>query len=234
MSLLEVTDKNKHISFDLWLTLIKSDPEYKLRRNQLFRDFFAIAQPIDVVAAAIRKFDILTNSINEKVTKNFDTHEIYCLILDHLNVDINSYNREQLDQFYLQTEQLLMQHKPLLLQDCLPAFLKQLHDQGKTLNILSNTAFIKGSSLRQIIAHYQLQDYFAFQIYSDEVGCSKPGQQIYSHAYQNIQQLGNIEKHEVLHVGDNKVSDYDGALAYGFNAYLITHETTYETKLQPL
>lgn len=234
MSLIEVTDKYKHISFDLWLTLIKSNPEYKMRRNELFRDFFAIDQPIDVVAAAIRKFDILTNSINEKVTRNFDTYEIYFLILDYLNVDINSYNRAQLDEFYLLSDELLMQYKPLLLQDCLPTFLKQLHDQGKTLNILSNTAFIKGSSLRKVIAHYQLQDYFSFQIYSDEVGFSKPGQQIYSLAYQNIQQLGNIEKDEVLHVGDNKVSDYDGALAYGFKAYLITHETTYETKLQPL
>ena len=234
MQLLEAVDKNKHISFDLWLTLIKSDPAYKVRRNQLFRDFFAIDQPIETVAASIRKFDILTNSINEKVTRNFDTYEIYCLILDHLGVDVNSYNRQQLAEFYLQTEQLLMEHKPLLLQDNLPNFLKQLHENGKTLNILSNTAFIKGSSLRKIIEHYQLDGYFAFQIYSDEIGHSKPGTQIYSHAYQHIQQLGNIEKHEVLHVGDNKVSDYDGALAYGFNAYLITHQTTYESKLQPI
>ena len=34
--------KYKHISFDLWLTLIKSNPEFKSKRNLLFRDFFEI------------------------------------------------------------------------------------------------------------------------------------------------------------------------------------------------
>lgn len=232
MRLLEATEKYKHISFDLWLTLIKSNPEYKLHRNRLFKEFFAISQPIETISAAIRKFDVLTNSINEKVTKNFDTYEIYYLILDHLGVPIDSYNRPQLAQFYLETEALLMQYKPLLLQDSLPNFLQQLVADGKTLNILSNTAFIKGSSLRKIIEHYEMAPYFAFQLYSDEVGFSKPGFQIYENAYSHIQQLGNIEKQEVLHVGDNKVSDYDGALAYGFNAYLLTQETIYESKLQ--
>ncbi len=234
MRLLEATEKYQHISFDLWLTLIKSNPEYKVRRNRLFKDFFEINQPIETVAAAIRKFDVLTNSINEKVTKNFDTSEIYCLILDHLGVAVDSYSRQQLTDFYEQTDALLMQYKPLLLQDSLPNFLNQLVDEGKTLNILSNTAFIKGSSLRKIIEHYQLTSYFAFQVYSDEVGFSKPGTQIYDYAYSHIQQIGNIQKHEVLHVGDNKVSDYDGALAYGFGAYLLTQETIYESKLQSL
>lgn len=234
MSLLEVTDKYKHISFDLWLTLIKSNPAYKPKRNELFRDFFAIDKSSEEVAAVIRKFDILTNGINEKVMRNFDTYEIYCLMLDALGVDLNSYDYQKLEEFYNHSEELMMNYKPLLLDDNIPSFLKHLHDSGKTMNILSNTAFIKGKSLRKIIAHYQLQDYFAFQVYSDEVGFSKPAEQIYEYAYQNIQQLRNIEKHEVLHVGDNKVSDYNGALAYGFNAYLLTHETTYETKLQPL
>ena len=29
----------KHFSFDLWLTLIKSNPEFKKKRNLLFKDF---------------------------------------------------------------------------------------------------------------------------------------------------------------------------------------------------
>lgn len=234
MQLLDVVDKYKHISFDLWLTLIKSDPEYKKRRNQLFKDFFSIARPIEEVTSVIRKFDVLTNSINEKVTRNFDTYEIYCLILDYFNVDINSYDLQQLKAFYQQTEDLLLEHKPLLINENIPSFIKYLHDSGTTLNILSNTAFIRGASLRKIIAHYGLHDFFAFQVYSDEIGFSKPGNQIYDHAYGNIQKLGSIGKHEVLHVGDNKVSDYDGALKYGFGAYLITQETTYEPKLQSL
>lgn len=226
--------KYKHLSFDLWLTLIRSDPEYKTRRNILFRDFFAIGKPIEEVAAVIRKFDILTNNINEKVTRNFDTYEIYCLILDALGVDLNTYGYQQLEEFYGHSEDLLMCYKPVLIDNELPWFLKQLYDSGKTMNILSNTAFIKGRSLRQVISHYQLDRYFSFQVYSDETGFSKPGVAMYEYAYQYIKQLGPIQKNEVLHVGDNLVSDYEGALAYGFDAHLITHKTNDESKLQPL
>jgi putative hydrolase of the HAD superfamily len=230
MQLIQEFNKYKHVSFDLWLTLIKSNPEYKIKRNQFFKTFFSIED----VAAVIRKLDILTNAINEKVTRNFDTSEIYCLILDALGCDLGNYNRKQFEEFYDYSEDLLMRYKPLLLNNDLPQFLKHLHDNGKTMNILSNTAFIKGRSLRKLIEHYELDQYFAFQTYSDETGFSKPGLEMFDFAYEKIKLIGAIEKHEVLHVGDNVVSDYNGALAFGFDAYLITHKTNDESKLQPL
>lgn len=223
----------KHISFDLWLTLIKSNPEYKIQRNLLFKKFFQIDKPIEEIAAVIRKWDLFTNSVNEKVARNFDTFEIYYLILDGLDVDINNYSRVQLDEFYLLTEKLMMQYKPLLLDEELPTLLRKLHEAGITMNILSNTAFIKGRSLRQLLAFYGLDSYFAFQAYSDETGFSKPGREMYQYAYDNITQLGPLEKHEVLHVGDNLVSDYHGAIAFGFEAHLITNKTNNDHALQP-
>lgn len=225
--------KYKHLSFDLWLTLIKSNPEFKNRRNLLFKEYFNIDKPIEEVAASIRKFDVLTNSINEKAGKNFDTFEIYYLILDHLGLDIEFFDRTHLAEFYTLTEDLLLQYKPVLLQDNIPDFLEKLHSEGVTMNILSNTAFIKGSALRKVIAHYGLDKYFSFQLYSDETGYSKPSPQMYQLAYDEISRIGNIEKSEVLHVGDNKVSDYNGALAFGFNAYLLINTPVNEPHLQP-
>lgn len=225
--------KYKHISFDLWLTLIKSHPEFKQHRNNLFRDYFSIDKPIEEVSAVIRKFDVLTNAINEKVCRNFDTYEIFYLILDGLGADINSYSRADLDAFYQATEALLMQYKPVLLSDDIPVLLHSLHAEGKTMNILSNTAFIKGSSLRKVLAAYGIDTCFAFQGYSDETGYSKPGKEMYQYAYDNILKIGAIQKHEVLHVGDNVVSDHNGALQFGFDAHLITNQNYNEPKLQP-
>jgi putative hydrolase of the HAD superfamily len=225
--------KYRHISFDLWLTLIRSNPEFKDKRNLLFKDYFNIDKPIEEVALAIRKFDILTNSINEKAGKNFDTFEIYYLILDALGIDIELYSNVHLTEFYSLTESLLMQHKPLLLHDYIPSFLEKLRGEGITMNILSNTAFIKGSSLRKVIAHYGLDRYFSFQLYSDETGSSKPSPNMYQHAYDEIMKLGANAKEEVLHIGDNKVSDYNGALNFGFKAHLITNTPVNEPHLQP-
>ncbi len=225
--------KYKHISFDLWLTLIKSHPEFKPKRNLLFRDYFAINKPIDAVSAVIRKFDVLTNSINEKVCRNFNTYEIYYLILDALDVDINTVTATHLDGFYKATEDLLMQYKPVLLYPEIPELFRQLHSEGKTMNILSNTAFIKGSSLKKVLTSHGLEEYFAFQGYSDETGYSKPGTEMYQYAWDNILKIGDIQKHEVLHVGDNALSDQQGALQFGFDAYLLTNPINNEPKLQP-
>ncbi|MXN92474.1 HAD-IA family hydrolase [Flavobacterium sp. Sd200] len=226
-------DKYRHISFDLWLTLIKSHPEFKPKRNQLYKDYFKIDKPIEEVASVIRKFDLLTNSINEKVGRNFDTFEIFYLILDGLSVNISNYGQKELQEFYNLNDEILMQYKPVLLHDTIPAFLKEIYDNGKSLNILSNTAFIKGNSLRNIISHYGLDEYFAFQLYSDETGYSKPAPEMYGYAYNEIQKINTIAKNEVLHVGDNRLSDYYGAMNFGFNAHLIINTTTNESKLQP-
>ena len=225
--------KYKHISFDLWLTIIKSHPEFKSKRNLLYRDFFAINKPIEEISAVIRKFDVLTNSINEKVGRNFNTFEIYYLIIDALGIDINDYNTLQLQEFYNHTETLLLQYKPILLNDTIPLVLKQIKEQGQTTNILSNTAFIRGSSLRKVLASYGLEEYFTFQAYSDETGYSKPAMQMYQYAYDEMLKIGTIAKHEVLHVGDNAISDYNGAINFGFDAHLIINTPINEPHLQP-
>jgi len=225
--------KYKHISFDLWLTLIKSHPEFKPHRNRLFKEYFSIDKPLEEVSAVIRKFDILTNAINEKVCRNFNSFEIYYLILDALGVDINTFGGSDLGGFYNATEDLLMQYKPVLLYPEIPEMLRQLKAEGKTMNILSNTAFIRGSALRKVLDAHGIGEYFAFQAYSDETGYSKPGTEMYQYAYDNILKIGDIQKHEVLHVGDNPLSDHQGALQFGFAAHLITNPTNNEPKLQP-
>jgi putative hydrolase of the HAD superfamily len=225
--------KYRHISFDLWLTLIKSNPQFKNKRDLLFKEYFAIDKSIEDISAVIRKYDILTNTINEKVGRNFDTYEIYYLMLEALDVDIDAITTKELGAFYNHTEDLLEEHKPILLSDTIPEMLSSLKQEGITLNILSNTAFIKGSSLRKIMSHYGIGDLFSFQAYSDETGFSKPGIGMYNYAYENILKIGDIQKNEVLHVGDNPVSDYNGAMNFGFNAYLITNNHN-EPNLQPV
>ncbi len=225
--------KYRHISFDLWLTLIKSHPEYKNKRNLLFKEYFNVDRPIDEVAGIIRKFDLLTNSINEKVGRNFDTYEIYYLIIDAMGIPIEKFSRQDLNVFYSHTEELLMEYKPVLLSDSISETLFSLQREGITTNILSNTAFIKGSSLRKILDHYGFGEVFSFQAYSDETGYSKPGTEMYQYAYDNILKIKQIEKANILHIGDNIISDYEGAMKFGFNAHLITNNHINESNLQP-
>jgi putative hydrolase of the HAD superfamily len=201
--------------------LIKSNPEFKIKRNLLFRDFFAIDCAIEKVTEVVRYYDVLCNTINEKTGLNFDTYEIYYLILNALNVKINEIETEQLNLFYTETELLFLEYKPQLLYPNIQLLFKEIITQEKTISILSNTAFIKGSTLRKVISHYELSDYFKFQIYSDEVGFSKPNPKIFQLVYDQINNFKPLQKKEVLHIGDNIVADYNGAIRFGFDAHLL-------------
>lgn len=208
----------KHISFDLWLTLIKSNSEFKEKRNTLFKDYFEIESPLEQVAQQIRYFDVYCNAINEKTGLNFDTNEIYLLILASLNVPIQKIEIKQLEHFYAETEDLFLNYKPTLIYSNTKSFLSNIKSANISINILSNTGFIKGFTLKKLLTFYELEEYFDFQIYSDECGFSKPNKKIFDLIHKK---LPNVDKNEILHVGDNEIADYQGAMEYGFKAHLI-------------
>lgn len=213
--------KHQHFSFDLWLTLIKSNPEFKSKRNQLFKDFFEINCSIEKVTEVVRYYDVLCNTINEKTGSNIDTFEIYNLILSALNIDVNTIEIQILNQFYKETELLFLEYKPVLIYPEIGKLFAEITQQQKTINVLSNTGFIKGKTLRKLLLHYELDTCFSFQIYSDQAGLSKPNPALFELVYGEIKSLKSIEKKEILHIGDNIRADYNGAMQFGFDALLI-------------
>ena len=164
----------KHISFDLWLTLIKSNPEFKIKRNLLFKDYFEIESPIEKVSQQLRYYDVVCNTINERTGLNIDTNEIYLFILASLDVPIQGIQLSKLEGFYTESERLFLSYKPTLIYSNTKDYLKIIKSEGIGINILSNTGFIKGFTLKKLMAFYELEECFNFQIYSDECGFSKP------------------------------------------------------------
>lgn len=209
----------KHISFDLWLTLIKSNPNYKSKRNQLFKDFFEIEKDIEIVTQKVRHYDVICNSINEKTGKNIDTNEIYLLILSSLDYDIYRVNRRMLEEFYEESEKIFFDNEPVFINDDTYQVFNYLKNEGVSMNILSNTGFIKGRTLRLFLDKNNLGGFFDFQIYSDECNYSKPNVQIFNLVYDKIELKNITLKSQVLHIGDNLTADCEGAKAFGFSTF---------------
>ncbi|BFM43772.1 hypothetical protein CFS9_24130 [Flavobacterium sp. CFS9] len=187
----------------------------------MFKNFFEVDCTIDKVNEVVRYYDVLCNNINEKTGLNIDTYEIYYLILSALEVDINEFDTSKLSQFYEETDSLFMNYKPELIFPDTKKLFQEITNEDKTINILSNTAFIKGRTLRKLLAYYELTDFFKFQIYSDEVGFSKPNNEIFQLVFDEINTFKSTEKKQILHVGDNSVADYNGAINFGFDAHLL-------------
>lgn len=211
-----------HFSFDLWLTLIKSHPEFKAKRVELFGSYFTIDKPLEEITKTVKYYDDLCNTTNELIGGNIDTYEIYLLILGALNVDLKSINKEKLDQFYTKSEALFLEYKPVVIFENLHHFFEEIKSQGKTINILSNTGFIKGTTMRKFLTEENLNQYIDFHIYSDEIKVSKPNPIIFQEV-KNLIKNQNLKLNEILHIGDNPIADYKGAKDFGFNAHLLKH-----------
>ncbi|WP_426473168.1 HAD family hydrolase [Chryseobacterium balustinum] len=214
--------KHDHFSFDLWLTLIKSHPQFKAKRVELFSSFFNVNKPIDEVAKAVKYYDDLCNTINEVIGGNVDTFEIYLLILNSLNVDIKQLNKETLNTFYQKSEDLFLEYKPVVIFDKLHDFFDEIKNQGKTINILSNTGFIKGKTMRKFLVNENLDQYIDFHIYSDEIKCSKPNPLVFQEVKNQIRNQ-ELQMDQILHIGDNPIADYKGAIDFGFSAHLLKY-----------
>jgi putative hydrolase of the HAD superfamily len=211
-----------HFSFDLWLTLIKSHPEFKAKRVELFSSFFNVDAPIEEVARTVKYYDDLCNTINEVTGGNIDTFEIYLMILGALNVDVKLLNKERLNEFYEKSEALFLEYKPVVIFENIHDFFDEIKNQGKTINILSNTGFIKGKTMRKFLIHENLDQYIDFHIYSDEINCSKPNPLIFQEVKNKIKDQ-DLPLSQILHIGDNPVADYQGAKDFGFSAHLLKH-----------
>ena len=81
------------------------------------------------------------------------------------------------------------------------------------LGIISNF----DGRLRVILEHLEISNYFGNVIISSEVGADKPDPLIFHRAAE----LAGVMPGEALHVGDDRVRDWSGAAAAGFNVFQL-------------
>lgn len=211
----------RHVSFDLWLTLIKSNPVFKQRRDELLKSYFQIPHPVEAITARIRMWDLRFNAINEASGKNIDADEMVLIILSDLDVNVKAITSAMLEDYYQTMEELFFQFHPVLYEEKLIDYLTALTQQGITLSLLSNTGFIKGVTLKKLLDKLEIAPLLKFQIYSDEIMFSKPSKEAYQHVFDHIKRFNTIEPNTILHIGDNENADFKGAQLQGMQSALI-------------
>ena len=211
--------KIKNISFDLWMTLIRSHPEFKLKRAELIADTFNIKNisPKEI-DSFIRSVDNVFDRYNMISGKKLSANKMYQKLLEKLVPEETSVTLDIAISLRKKADDLFGQYQPVFLNENIPQILSQLKEEGYVLNLSSNTGFIEGETLRTTFANMSILQYFDFLIFSDEINASKPSSHFFQHVYDHI----NVPKNAILHIGDNPKADYQGAKNFGFNALLIT------------
>jgi putative hydrolase of the HAD superfamily len=225
----------EHYSFDLWLTLIKSNPLFKPARIEYFFENYNFSKKNKIeIKKVFRKVDLMCNLINEKVGKNVDAMEMYLMVLYLLDEKDHGIDAIEMAELYQQMEELVLENTPILLNQNIRPTLIRIREQGATTSILSNTGFIKGTTLRKVLTKLKILDLFDFVIFSDEIDMSKPNDKIYELLYNEVKVLkksNSIKKEKIVHLGDNYTADYLGAKNFGFNAVFVDKLNTIDTKI---
>lgn len=216
----------KHYSFDLWLTLIKSNPTFKKERALFFHKHLnAAKKPLVEVELLFRKVDLMSNAINQKSGRNLDVEEMYLMIIYELNGSNSIFENLDMEWLLHEMEQLFFQYIPTIYHPETLSTLKSLKEiPNISMNILSNTGFIKGATLRIALEKIGIAHFFNFQLYSDEVNLSKPNVEFFSLMIEKIyeeRKCDNLVLDDIIHIGDNIIADIHGANYLGINSFQI-------------
>ena len=177
----------------------------------------------------------MCNLINEKVGKNVDAMEMYLMVLYLLDENDHGIDGIEMTKLYQKMEELVLENTPIILNQNIIQTLIEIRKKGATTSILSNTGFIKGTTLRKVLTKLKILDLFDFVIFSDEIDMSKPNKQIYELLYNKVKLLKkskSINKDKIVHVGDNYTADYLGAKDFGFKAIFVDKINTLDRKIQ--
>lgn len=203
-------------SFDVWLTLIKSNPEFKLRRNSMFfKNFNPCDYNLEKVSEIIRKIDIEGNKMSEITGIHVSSYILIYQILKELgNQNIN---KQILDLIHVRIQSLFLEYQPSLYDKNTAKVLKKLFEDRYYLTILSNTGFITGHTLDIVLHNLGIRQYFQNAFYSDEICVSKPN----CNAFFEVQFNYRNQPNKIIHVGDNPIADGGCINVPGFEYFQI-------------
>jgi len=181
----------KAIIFDLYDTLIYSSVKLKP-----YKKFFLNA------GLTLEELNDCVNMVMIKEFKNFE--ELKNRIKPDLKVDLSVFENDLKEEL----------ESTVLFDDTLEV-LEQLSKKYE-LFLFSNLA----TPYKQPFYSLGLDAYIKNPYFSCEIGYKKPDLNGYDYVASEIEKLTGIEKKDLLMVGDNKVSDFQGAQNAGIKARL--------------
>lgn len=208
----------KVVSFDLWQTLIKGASVAGQNRATLLHAMLQPALALEEFTSILKEVDYDLDVITETNGGNFGPEERLDALCDRLDIERLSDAKKQ--EFYANRTANLMAYPPVLLDNETIAVLEELSQHYK-LAIISNTGFINGAEMRRALDKIGILEFFTYQLFSNELGFSKPDRRI----FEALIDQANVLPENIAHVGDNPRADVFGAQNIGMQGILRTKDT---------
>jgi putative hydrolase of the HAD superfamily len=178
------------ISFDLWMTLIRSNSRFKAARDEMvFQKFNPKHKSLAEVSKIIRSVDVRCNSVAEHSGNHVSSRTMWALIFNSLKQPIEIDTLKQVDN---ETQSLFKMFPPVNYdQDTLPTLQKLV--KKNNLYVVSNTGFIRGDTILKTIDP-EIIMLISDWNFSDEKCVAKPNRGLF---------FPKVD----IHVGDNPIAD---------------------------
>lgn len=215
----------KHLSFDVWNTLIEPNLTYSKLRTECISDHFEITpQSAKELYTTTKRFLDKSAEISGICMDTDSCWKLLKAMAKNDTVDLSIVQAE--------TSALFSQNLPIV-NDGIVSGLQHLKEQGFSLGIVSNTNFTKGAQLFSEI--FKEWDVFNFALFSDEELFAKPNKKLFDLMLYNasVSYGSFLDTKDILHIGDNTICDGDVVkFGYGFMyvknpVELSTHLTTF-------
>jgi len=214
------------ITFDLWDTVLIDDSDESKRkaagksskrveRRDLLEHFLRKHTPVprNIIDAAYDVADEAFRKVWGELHVTWTVRERLSLILKGLGASLPDREMDELVRLH---EDMELEFRPDFASGVHDA-LRTLHGRY-TLGVISDTVFSPGRTLRKLLADEGLLELFEVLIFSDEAGCSKPEEVLFTGACRSL----GIKAEELLHVGDREEKDIVGPHAVGARGILCT------------
>lgn len=216
----------KHVTFDLWGTLIKSNPGFNEAKVYYLKERYSLPHSANMI---LDKWDQVGRYFTEKdmaTGKHSPLEDRLLALLDAL--DISPMLAGDIDGVYTCLHRFFLENPPepfdLNTIEQLKLIVDKIKSKGGTVGMISNTGIIQSQTILEALDILKMHELFDFFVFSDSEGASKPNHVIYNKALKYIR---NHEKKtdshggEWLHVGDNMYADGVGAWDNGAKSLII-------------
>lgn len=210
----------KHVSFDVWGTLISANPEYAKARTDLIAQAFTIDPAF--VKTTYTKTKRIIDSMAETTGEALTTRECFDLLYENLEEGPFARGLALEDNLHA----LFLEHAPSVLDET-KYQVSTLRSKGITCSIGSNSNFIPGSVMYPFLQR-EFDDAFSYGVFSDELRVAKPDAVFFTrvaHKLMEVKKLEDLEHSSILHVGDNYICDGVGPRAAGMK-YVILNDVS--------
>lgn len=137
----------------------------------------------------------------------------------------SDFSEEDFDRYFRRIYQHFGSPQGYTILDDAEEFLNSLHAKNEgsgTLLVVGITSNTPIRHMESILPMLGLHGHFHWFTCSQEVAAEKPSPLIFEDAYQKAKfWIPDLQKHQVLHIGDSLACDFCGAKSFGFQALLL-------------